>query len=38
METTQISLYLPILVLTGILAGICVGMAGNLLIRRIKKI
>ncbi len=38
METTQISLYLPVLVLTGILAGICVGMAGNLLIRRIKKI
>ena len=38
METTQISLYLPVLVLTGILAGICVGIAGNLLIRRIKKI
>ena len=38
METTQISLYLPVLVLTGILAGICVGMAGNLLIRRIQKI
>ncbi len=38
METAQISLYMPVLVVTGILAGICVGLAGNLLIKRIKKI
>lgn len=38
METAQISLYLPILIITGILAGICVGLAGNLLIKRIKNI
>ena len=38
METAQISLYLPVLIITGILAGICVGLAGNLLIKRIKKI
>ncbi len=38
METSQISLYLPILIITGILAGICVGLAGNLLIKRITKI
>lgn len=38
METAQISLYLPVLIITGILAGICVGLAGNLLINRIKKI
>ncbi len=38
METAQISLYLPVLIITGILAGICVGLAGNLLIKRINKI
>ena len=38
METAQISLYLPVLIITGILAGICVGLAGSLLVNRIKKI
>ena len=38
METAQISLYMPLLIITGILAGIIVGLAGNLLIKRIKNI
>lgn len=38
METAQIALYLPILILSGVIAGIAVGLAGHLLINRIKRI
>ena len=38
METIEISYYLPILAISGIVAGVCVGIAGNLLIDKIKKI
>lgn len=38
METIEISYYLPILAISGLVAGVCVGIAGNLLINKIKKI
>jgi heptaprenyl diphosphate synthase len=38
MDTAQISFYLPILAISGTVAGVLVGIAGNLLISKIKKI
>lgn len=38
METSQIALLLPILILSGVIAGVAVGLAGHLLINRIKRI
>ena len=38
MDTAQISFYLPILAISGTVAGILVGIAGNLLLSKIKKI
>ncbi|MEE0927584.1 MAG: Gx transporter family protein [Acutalibacteraceae bacterium] len=38
MDTAQISYYLPILAIAGTVAGVLVGIAGNLLITKIRKI
>ena len=38
MDTAQISYYLPVLAITGIIAGVLVGILGNLLINKFPKI
>lgn len=38
METIEISYYLPILAVSGIVAGVLVGIAGNLMINKIKNV
>lgn len=38
MDTAQISFYLPILAISGIIAGVLVGIAGHLLIKKTPKI
>lgn len=36
METSRLAWYLPVLLVSGIAAGVCVGAAGALIVRRIK--
>lgn len=38
MDTIEISYYLPILAISGIVAGVLVGIAGNLMINKIKNV
>ena len=36
LETARLAWYLPVLLVSGIAAGVCVGAAGALIVRRIK--
>ena len=36
METSRLAWYLPVLLVSGIAAGVCVGAAGALIVKRIR--
>ena len=38
LETRKIFFYLPVLMISGIAAGICIGLVGGILVRRLKKL